>query len=78
MSSNMDLPVIATLDMVGYAEYRRVDSVKDPGSDHVKYLAPVSGTQQAFIDVRTSKGQVYRIPVSQDVLTAICDSFVAA
>ena len=66
------IPVIATLEVVGYSESREIISVKDPGSNHVKYLAPVSGTHQAFIDVRTKKGQIFRIPVDECIYSAIC------
>jgi hypothetical protein len=69
---SVPLPVIATLEVVGYVKSREIASVKDPGSDHVKYLALVSGTSQAFIDVRTEKGQIFRIPIDEGIYSAIC------
>jgi len=69
-----DLHVITTLEVVGYNETRQIDKVMDPGSDRVLYLAPVSGTTESSIDVRTSKGQIFRIPVDSDTMVAICDT----
>jgi hypothetical protein len=66
------VPTITTLEVVGYDEYRQIEAVKDPGSELVKYLAPVSGTLKASIDVRTLKGQIFRIPVDNYILEAIC------
>lgn len=70
------LPAIATLEVVGYDEYRQIEAVKDPGSERIKYLAPVSGTRRASIDVRTSNGHIFRIPVDDYILEAICGGIV--
>ena len=67
-----NLPAIATLDVVGFFENREIASVKEPGSDLVKYLAPVSGTSRSYLDVRTSRGQIFRIPIEESILDAIC------
>jgi hypothetical protein len=72
MSETASIPVIATLEVIGYSESRQIDSVKDPNSDRVLYLAPVSGTHQAFIDVRTEKGQIFRLPIDESIYSAIC------
>lgn len=68
------LTVLATLEVVGYDGSREIVSVKDPGSDRVKYLAPVSGTSLSYIDVRTPSGPIYRIQVDDGVLSAIFDT----
>lgn len=67
-----DLHVITTLEVVGFDESRQIEKVMEPGSDRVLYIAPVSGSTKASIDVRTSKGVIYRIPVDSDTLVAIC------
>jgi len=66
------LPVIATLEVIGFNEAREIASVKEPGSDRVIYLAPVSGTARSYIDVRTLRGQIFRLPVDESILDAIC------
>jgi hypothetical protein len=66
------LDVITILEVVGYSETRKVESVKDSKSDQLKYLALVDGTTESFIDVRNSRGQIYRIRVDGDTLTALC------
>ena len=66
--------VLAVLDVVGYHIDREIASVKKPGSDQVSYTAPVSGTTRAFIDVRTSSGHIFRIPVDEDIIIDICDT----
>lgn len=69
------LHVITTLEVVGYNETRQIDKVIDPSSpDRVLYLAPVSGTTKSSIDVRTTDGRIYRIPVDSDTMIGICDT----
>jgi hypothetical protein len=65
---------IATLEVIGYHEFRQVEAVRDPKNNRVRYLVPVSGTTQASIDVRTPTGQVFRIPVDKYILDAICET----
>jgi hypothetical protein len=65
---------LAVLDVVGYHIDREIASVKESGSDRVIYTAPVSGTTRAYIDVRTSSGQIFRIPVDEDIIVNICNT----
>ena len=73
-AKSLDLHVIATLEVVGYQEHREVVPVREPGEDRVKYLALVDGTTKASIDVRTSKGKIFRIPVDSYTMVSICDT----
>ena len=61
------------LEVVGYKEDRQIEAVKKPGSDQIDYLAVVSGTSKAFIDLRTPNGQIYRLPIEDNILESICN-----
>ena len=64
--------VITTLEVIGYDESREIEKVVDPGTNQVKYLAVVDGSIKSSIDVRTPKGQIFRIPVDTSTMVAIC------
>lgn len=71
LSQPAPLRVHTTLEVVGYHESRQIEKILEPGSDRVAYLAPVSGSTLTSIDVRTPKGQVFRIPVDSYTLCNI-------
>jgi len=67
------IPTLAVLEVVGFDQFREVVAVKESGSNRVKYLTAVSGSQKSFVDVRTKNGQIFRLPVDQDSYEAICE-----
>lgn len=72
MPKDTAIPTLAILEVVGFDQFREIASIKEPGSDRVKYLTAVSGTRKSFVDVRTKNGQIFRLPVDQDSYEAIC------
>jgi hypothetical protein len=67
------IPTLAVLEVVGFDQFREVVAVKESGSNRVKYLTAVSGSQKSFLDVRTKNSQIFRLPVDQDSYEAICE-----
>lgn len=61
------------LEVVGWDESRKVEAVKEKGSDRAKYLVEVDGTYQTFIDVRTPNGRYFRIQVAVDTFESIAN-----
>jgi hypothetical protein len=59
------------LEVVGWDESRKIEAVKEKGSDRTKYLVAVDGTYKTFIDVRTPDGMYFRILVAVDTFEAI-------